>query len=106
MPFNGTEGSAIDITTAADYTANYRLEYPGSVQAIFMGKDILNAILAQEGCMGIRVYLGKTTAGSSDFEMVFVGADANENDMIVGGIVADTGKKCPPYCGNMNSLNS
>jgi hypothetical protein len=106
MPFNGTEGSEIDITTAADYTANYRLEYPGSVQAIFMGKDILNAILAQEGCMGIRVYLGKTAAGSPDLELVFVGADANENDMIVGGIVADNGDKCPPFCGNMNSLNS
>ncbi len=107
MPFNGTEGSEIDITTAADYTANYRLEYPGSVQAIFMGKDILNAILTQDGCMGIRVYFGKTTAGSSDFELVFVGADANENDMINnGGIVADDGKKCPPECGSMNSLNS
>lgn len=106
MPFNGTEGSAIDITTAADYTANYRLEYPGSVQAIFMGKDILNSILAQEGCMGIRVYLGKTAAGSSDFELVFVGADANENDMIVGGIVADNGSRCPPACSSMNSLNS
>ncbi|HLP33540.1 MAG TPA: hypothetical protein VK202_08715 [Bacteroidia bacterium] len=106
MPFNGTEGSAIDITTAADYTANYRLEYPGSVQAIFMGKDILNTILTQEGCMGIRVYLGKTTAGASDFELVFVGADANENDMIVGGIVADEGIKCPPKCGSINSLNS
>lgn len=107
MPFNGTEGSEIDITTAADYTANYRLEYPGSVQAIFMGKDILNAILAQEGCMGIRVYLGKTAAGSSDFELVFVGADANENDMINnGGIVADEGIKCPPKCGSINSLNS
>ncbi|MBP7261705.1 MAG: hypothetical protein KBB37_10495 [Bacteroidia bacterium] len=107
MPFNGTEGSEIDITTAADYTANYRLEYPGSVQAIFMGKDILNAILTQEGCMGIRVYFGKAAAGSSDFELVFVGADANENDIINnGGIVADSGTKCPHVCGSINSLNS
>lgn len=103
MPFNGTEGSAIDLTEAADYTANYRTDNPGMTLGFFMGKDIIQQILNQDGCMGIRVYLGKQAVGG-DYELVFVGADANENDMLA--LVADRGAKTPPFSGNTNSLNS
>lgn len=101
MSFNGTEGGPIDLDDGATLTGNYRAAGNTELGA-FYGKDILRQILDQEGCMGIRIYYGEDKNGKK--EMVLVGADANEDDMLE--LVADVGKKCPPHCGAPNSLNS
>jgi hypothetical protein len=103
MSFNGTEGSPIDLNTAADLTANYRNANPNGLKARFFGKDILNQILAQDGCMGIRIYFGLDAANEA--QLVIVGADANENDQI-NGIVGDRSFPCPSFCSSANVLNS
>ncbi len=102
MAFDGTEGSQITLQDGAVMTASHRAANPNARLGHFMGKDILNQILAQAGCMGIRMYHGLDTRGNR--ELVFVGVDANENDM-TSGIVADMSKPCPPY-GTANALNS
>lgn len=102
MSFNGTEGSAIDIDDAGTLTENYRNANPSAVKGAFYGKDILKQILDQEGCMGIRIYYGQDGRGNK--ELVLVGAEANEDDMLA--LVADNGTKCPTNCGAPNSLNS
>ncbi|MCU0421967.1 MAG: hypothetical protein MUC81_04070 [Bacteroidia bacterium] len=102
MTFNGTEGAPIDITEASTLTTNYRNANPNGIKAFFMGRDILLDILNQQGCMGIRVYYGLDNAGAQ--KLVFVGADANGDDML--GLIADKGRPCPEDCGKANSLNS
>jgi hypothetical protein len=102
MAFDGTEGKTITLTDAATLTAAHRSANPNARLGHFMGKDILNSILAQSGCMGIRMYHGVDSAGKR--ELVFVGVDANENDM-TSGIVADRTVICPQRCSTANTLN-
>lgn len=103
MAFDGTEGSSISIADGAAMTLNHRMANPNARLGHFMGKDILNSILAQSGCMGIRTYHGLDTNGNQ--ELIMVGVDSNENDM-VSGIVADRMVGAPPHGGSLNVLNS
>lgn len=101
MSYNGTEGGPISLKEGGEMTANYRENNPDQLLGHFFGKDILNEILAQEGCMGIRMYYGEDADGVK--QLVIVGAQDNENDMTQ--LVADGSRPCPP-CGNSNALNS
>ena len=102
MSFNGTEGEAISLETGATYTKNYRDENPTGVQSAFYGRDLLEALLAQPGSMGIRVYYGLNEDGIQ--ELVLVSADADENDNL--NLIVDKSIKCPPRCPKKNALNS
>jgi len=101
--FNGTEGAHISLGDASVLTANHRAANPGQVLAHFFGKNILQEILTQDGCVGIRIYLGQDESGTS--KLVIVGADSGGNDMI-DGVIGDFAYPCPSHCGNKNSLNS
>lgn len=104
MSFDGTEGGVITLAAAADLTANYRATISsGDRIAHYFGKDIIRDILDQEGCMGIRIYYGLDTSGKK--ELVLVGVNADENDM-VSGVVADYAFPCPTRCSSANDLNS
>lgn len=102
MAFDGTEGGEITLSNAANMTAEYRKNNPGGTKAHFFGRDILNQILEQEGCQGIRMYYGQDEDGNK--QLVLVGADSDENDML--DLVADLSHPCPNACSNPNSLNS
>ena len=91
MAFNGTEGSSITRAEAATMTA----ADTGAIHAVFFGKDILNLILAQTGCEGIRFYFA---VNNGDRTLVAVGASANEDSMVTG-VIADYAKPCPTHCG-------
>ena len=101
MAYTGKEGKAISLEVGADLTSNYRNNNPDSQLGHFFGKDILKAILAQEGCMGIRMYYAEEEDGTK--QLVIVGADGSEDDML--GLIADFSSPCPP-CGAPNDLNS
>lgn len=101
MAFNGSEGGEISLNTASAMTKLYREENPNTTRAHFFGKDIINRILAQENCMGIRIYYGIAENGVK--ELILVGADADENDML--DLVADLSMPCPPTCSPNNALN-
>ncbi len=103
MAFNGTEGAPIPLATATQWTANYRNNHPNSTKAHFFGRDILAKILAQEDCMGIRMYYALNDAGEQ--QLILVGADANEKDQ-TSGTVADFSLRCPNNCDPASSLNS
>ena len=100
--FTGKEGSAITTTEASDMTEAYRDANPGALKGHFIGKDILNDILAQSGCMGIRIYYGIDEGKKT---LVFVGADSSEDDQVTG-IIADRTESCPSRCGVSNDLDS
>ncbi|NVK63818.1 MAG: hypothetical protein HWE22_04490 [Flavobacteriales bacterium] len=103
MGFDGTEGRAISLPDAAALTKEHRSQNPNARMGHFFGKDIIEAILNQGGCMGIRIYYG-INADSGERELVLVGADEKEDDII--GIVADFSKSCPSNCSSANDLNS
>ena len=105
MSFDGTEGSTVELETAAGWTENYRDNNQGETQGHFFGKDILEDILAQSQCKGIRIYYGENSGG--DKKLILVGAIANENDQIASGdVIADHSVLCPTQCGSSNDLNS
>ena len=104
MAFDGNEASPIDLKLAAEWTANYRKKSPkGVTLGHFFGKKILNDILNQPDCMGIRVYYAEDDNGQK--QLIMVGAKADENDM-VDGVIADLSRPCPPTCSISNALNS
>lgn len=101
MAFDGTEGGQIPLAEGAAMTAAYRNSNPNQRKAHFFGKDILNEILDQTGCVGIRMYYGINSSGEK--ELVLVGVDANENDML--NLVADISFPCPNTCDGKSVLN-
>ena len=103
MSFNGTESKKVTLAEASVWTSNYRRTIAqGEIIAHFFGKDKLNDILSQSGCMGIRMYHG---IDNNKKNIVLVGADANENDM-VNGVLLENGVTCPNNCSSSNHLNS
>ena len=103
MSFNGTEGAPIDLATAAQWTANYRNNQPNGIRAHFFGRDILEKILAQDGCEGIRIYYALNDAGEQ--QLILVGANANEQDQ-TNGTIADFSSVCPNNCDPNSVLNA
>lgn len=103
MSFNGNEGSFISLSDASVETKNYRNANPGAVKAFYVGKNKLNEILGQTGCVGVRIYNSVQSDGTR--QVVIVGVDANENDL-ENGLLLNHSIICPPVCGNANKLNS
>lgn len=100
--FTGKEGEEFPLATAAEWTANYRAANPGDIQAHFFGMDILNKILAQPGCVGLRMYYALDENGVK--QMIVVGVNADETDQYTKTI-AERGFPCPPYCSGGSPLN-
>jgi hypothetical protein len=104
MAFTGDEGTVVTLAEAAEWTANYRKTIPeGDTIAHFVGKEKLLSILEQEDCVGIRFYYGKENDGAKN--LIAVGANSEENDLIDGIIVEKT-LSCPTRCSEINPLNS
>lgn len=103
MAFDGTEGGEIELPVAAALTKEHRDRNPTALKGHFFGKEILNKILEQEGCMGIRMYYG-VDPDTNKRELVIVGANSEEDDMT--DLVADLSSACPNRCSIANDLNS
>jgi hypothetical protein len=104
MSFDGNEGEEVTLNEASGWTAKYRESISsGETIAHFVGKNKLNLILEQENCVGVRIYYGIDENGEKN--LVFVGADENENDL-VDGVILEYTTKCPPNCAIKNDLNS
>lgn len=103
MPLNLGD-QHINLTDAAAMTLRFRQANPvGAIKAHLFSRDIIDQILAQPGCEGIRIY---NAIDDSNVEtLVIVGVDNNEQDLF-NGVLAEHTVKCPPRCGNPNPLNS
>jgi hypothetical protein len=64
-------------------------------------REVIDGILAQPGCAGVRFYYGTNPDGSP--AIVLVGIDENNNDLTDGDIV-DNHYPCPPFCGGGDGL--
>jgi hypothetical protein len=64
-------------------------------------REVIEELLAQKGCAGIRFYFGTRPDGA--FSLVLVGIDENERDMSDGVLINDH-YPCPPFCDATSSL--
>jgi len=105
MAFTGNEDHSITLEEAAKLTKNYRDKAePDAIRGGFFGKTALLKILNQAGCVGLRIYFGAKADGTP--ELVLVGVDSKENDILTKGEIAERQFPCPPRCGEDNQLNS
>ena len=105
--FDGSEGDPIDLKTATRWAANYKatLANPEEIRAHFFGTEIIQQLLNESGCVGIRIYYALDDNGVK--KLLLVGVDAagedlrpaDESTMGEGGnVVADFSFPCPDYC--------
>ncbi|HVV03321.1 MAG TPA: hypothetical protein VHC96_03825 [Puia sp.] len=72
-------GEAIDHELAANLVKSYQEKYPESFTGVLIGRNIIDQILAQPGCVGMRFYDAINEVGQKT--LVYVGVDASGNDM-------------------------
>jgi len=104
VTFTGKEDHSISLEDASNLTQNFQLQAsPDQVIAGYFGKEAILAILSQESAVGMRCYYGLDADGIS--HLVIVGVNSKGNDM-TDGLLAQRMTKCPPYCAELNELNS
>lgn len=106
--FDGSEGKPVDLSTAKTWTANYRASLPdpkNDTLAHFFGFAIIQKILAEPGCMGLRIYYGIDDNGKK--QLMLVGADAQGDNLLPNATaqilqdentIADFSYPCPSAC--------
>jgi hypothetical protein len=103
--FTGNEEHEITFTDAASLTAEYRSKNPYRKRGGYFSRTAIETLLAQDGCVGIRIYFGCSSGNPQ--ELIVVGVDENEDDLVGHNYVCmDNGICCPPHCGTDNMLNS
>ena len=107
--YSAEVGEDIGYEKGAKMIKTYYDQNQDDVLAHFMGRNLIEAILAQPGVVGIRMFHALNEIGLK--QLVLVGVDANGSNVIsyteIGengelikkkGIVADKTRNCPPYC--------
>jgi len=101
---NKGAGGSITTAQAKKWIQNYKDKNPGDIESYFFGSDIINQILNQGGCVGMRIIYALNDQGVK--QLVLVGAKENGNniwpssskDSTPDGIIAEDGWPCPPGC--------
>ena len=73
-------GEEITHELGAQFINNYQATHPTDVKAYVIGKDIINQILAQPGCEGIKFYNAINEFGQKT--LVYVGVNAEGKPMV------------------------
>jgi hypothetical protein len=94
----------IPLTEAKELTRRYRESVAqDAFKAGALHAKQVQELLAQPGCVTLRVYLGRQADGKET--LVLVGVDDQDRDM-TGGIMLDVIYPCPPFCEGGGGLNS
>jgi hypothetical protein len=103
VPFPDKRDHRITREQARQMCRNYRdgERRGGPLRAGAFPRAVLDQILAQAGCEGVRIYLAQNDAGETT--LVALGTDADGRDMDQGLIVDDV-FPCPPFCGGGTGL--
>ncbi|MFT5601703.1 MAG: hypothetical protein ACI9N1_001951 [Flavobacteriales bacterium] len=103
MEYTKEVGEPISLELAKGWTKDYRTANPGEIKAHYIGANIINDILAQDGCVGIRTYYALNELEKK--ELVMVGVNSSGEDL-VEGIIADRTFPCPTACALSSPLAS
>jgi hypothetical protein len=95
--FAGAEKHEVTLADAEKYIQNFRkIPQTPKIHGGSFQRAILDKILAQPDCDGIRIYYAQKENSSSTF--VLMGITAKGTDM-AKGTIADMISPCPPFCG-------
>jgi hypothetical protein len=104
---NRSEGTLISTEVSRQWMANYTSKNPSGFRAHFFGFEIVNQILNQSGCIGIRMCYALNNSGVQ--QILLVGVSSNGENILPttqvagkvsgdGGIIGDASFPCPTYC--------
>jgi hypothetical protein len=82
-------GEEISHELAAEFVENYKKNFPGEREGYVLGRNIIDQILAQPGCVGMRFYYGLNEDGQKT--LVYVGMDTNGQDIVTKTVVMENG---------------
>jgi hypothetical protein len=109
----------ITLQQAVDMTTMYRSDKESILATDMQGKNILlncetflrgsiDTLLGQSGCAKIRIYF--SMSDTKQVRLVIVGVNANDEDMLPGGmtdnVIVENGTACPFACPPPSPLNS
>ena len=107
--YSAKTGEDIGYEKGAKLVKNHYDQNPDDAIAHFMGREMIEKILAQPGVAGIRMFNGTNDMGLT--QPILVGVDANGSNIISYSTIADNGeiiknkgivaggvRTCPPYC--------
>ncbi len=102
MPIDGNEDHRVPLEVARRLTKRFRdgargRGGPRTPHAHGVSRKVIEDILAQPGCMGLRIYHALDDQGEET--LVIVGTTAEEQDM-TSGVIAEQTRPCPPFCGD------
>jgi len=101
----GKEGGPIDPHVAAGWTKSFRDKHPGETISHLFGREILESILAQDGCVALRFYHAYDHNGKT--HLVISGVNHDGSDQVHHGgpaepILYKTGDQSTPCPGSPN----
>jgi hypothetical protein len=93
----GKEGAEIEVTVASNWTKNHRHRNPGGVVSQFFGREILERILQQPGCVGLRIYYAnsKPLSGWQRFVKRSLPKYEGEVHLVLAGVTSDGTDQIP-----------
>jgi hypothetical protein len=102
MAITGDEGGFIPLDEAVIWTANFR-QQTGGTRAHLFGLNKLKELTADPRCVGVRAYYAIDYAGEK--QLILVGVDALERDILDTGKLLDQSFPCPSACDFTSPLN-
>jgi hypothetical protein len=97
-PITGKEGAEIELAVAADWTKNHRERHPYGSISQFFGYEVIQKLLNQPGCLGIRIYYAnsqklngwqKFILAIANFLKKFIAGAVGEDHIILVGATAE-----------------
>ena len=102
MSYNPNQNHTITLAEGEALTENFRNAHPNEVKGYFFGRDAIQTILDQPGCVGLKMYYGLNNGVRN---LVIVGTTADANDQYTLTVL-DNGIEDPPSLSQPNPLNS
>ncbi|HEX9510471.1 MAG TPA: hypothetical protein VF939_08310 [Puia sp.] len=82
-------GEEISHELAVEFVSSYKQANPGDITGYVIGRHIIDQILAQPGCVGMRFYNALNEDGLKT--LVYVGVDASGKDITKKVVVEQNG---------------
>lgn len=83
-------GEEVGLALGTEMVKNYREANPTDVQWYMIGREIIEKILAQPGCVGLKFYNAYNEAGQKT--LVYVGIDQNGKGILEYSVVNTQGE--------------
>lgn len=86
---NANVGENIGLALGAEMISSYRQQNANDVVSYYIGRNVIEQILTQPGCVGINFYNAYNEAG--DKTLVYVGVNGQGKDMLQLSFVNNAG---------------